>query len=125
MTQEQISQEELIQRLKEAAEYDGWKYYNDAPNDYPKGYYMIEDNEGWANSAVDLFEEMYYHTSFDWSVPVWSKVYEEAKNLALNSITNYEITAYYAINGSNQFLFFITLSDLIREVNKCKQSKTE
>lgn len=114
-----MNQDELIERLKEVAEYHGctfengeWKlpaYINpkSVPERFGDGYCLKYTNEAdpW---------DLKYHTSFDWSVPVWSKVFKEYPEIAMN----YSLQAAMYIDDNNPLQFFINLSDLIREIKK-------
>lgn len=47
---------ELIEKIKTVATYDGWEYVNDAPDDYPNGYWV---SEKWGGNAQ--LENMSFH----------------------------------------------------------------
>lgn len=117
-----MNQDELIERRKEVAEYDGWELHNVHPTNNPLlDFYLYK-----AANDVLLFEDLKYHTSFDWSVPVWSKIYTKdvytENGLALNIdiLVEYNVRSFTAINNNNPLQFFINLSDLIREIKKYK-----
>lgn len=47
--------------------FDGFEFVNDAPEDYPKGYYTHKE------LGFLTIEEMGYDCSYQWLMPVWVK----------------------------------------------------
>lgn len=59
--------ENLNEKLKMVAEYDGLKIFHANTTD-----------EHWTNGdKKSIIWELRYHTSYDWQIPVWQKVYKE------------------------------------------------
>ena len=52
------------------AEFDGWEFVNDAPEEYPNGYWLNKDE---TNTNILQLEDMNYDLSYDWLMPVWHK----------------------------------------------------
>ena len=58
------------------ARYDGWEYVNDAPDDYPDGYWMYYEKyeEMELRDGPKQLSDMEYDTDWNWLIPVVKKV---------------------------------------------------
>lgn len=64
-----ITQDKILHGNKVIAEFMGAYYVNDAPEDYPDGYYMNDIDD-----IPLLPDEFYFHSSWDWLMPVVEKI---------------------------------------------------
>jgi hypothetical protein len=71
------------------AEFDGFQFHNDDPEQFPKGYY-IHPEPGTDGHTADTLE---YSTSWDWLMPVWYKF----RDLGIDNLTpdEYEMLRGY------------------------------
>lgn len=112
-----MNQVELIEKLKLVAEYDGYdisgmyiseiKTYSPSQNIY----------EEYEEERPIGFLDLKYHTSFDWSIPVWNKLCNEC-NDKLDIIFPFYSEQLKNINNNDPLQFFISLTDLISELKK-------
>lgn len=117
-----MNKDELIERLKEVAEYVGWHDSTYSSFTPPNERYCFRspDNKSYIKEPI-ISDDFSFHTSFDWSIPVWSKVFNEATSvLKTDMVMEYNVYSFTAINQNDPFQFFINLSDLIREIKKYK-----
>lgn len=87
MTQEQATQVEVI------AAYDGWKYESeewDMMYKVSEGFYYHED-ERFEDLDIGSLEDMQYHSSDNWIMPVARKVWRELENMLMEDMTNNEL----------------------------------
>ena len=94
--------------------FDGAEYVNDAPKDYPNGYYIH------AYEAGALPEDWRYHESWDWLMPVVEKCLSAPEDLENQFDTHYD-----AIHDA---LWSINIEETYKEVIefiKCTVNKKE
>lgn len=119
-----MNQDELIERLKDIMEYEKFPFNDYKQDHYPKEYYTFDLEDG--NKYLIDKEFVKYHTSFDWSVPVWSRAAKDYNEIHLKYKTSISIRnkhweiAAKSIHYNDPLQFFINLSDLIREIKKYK-----
>ena len=76
--------ENLNEKLKIVAEYDGLKIFHANTTD-----------EHWTNGdKKSIIWELRYHTSYDWQIPVWQKVYKEIFDAAFKTISGTQVNQY-------------------------------
>lgn len=64
-----MTPQEITEGNKLIAEFDGYKFYNDAQGDFPNGYYCLKDN------SLPMFpEDFCYHENWSWLMPVVEKI---------------------------------------------------
>ena len=67
-----MSNEDLEKRIIAVMEFHGWKLLGNG-----RGQYMRPKVDGlncpMLLSGAQIFEHTYYHTSYDWLMPVWAK----------------------------------------------------
>lgn len=112
-----MNQDELIERLKEVAEYDGKTV--ETENGITQ---VMVSKAGNVEFYQPIVTACAYHTSFDWSISVWSKAIRNVKALAhrnkLVELADFYHNCTQSINTNDPLQFFINLSDLIREIKK-------
>lgn len=120
-----MNQDELIERLKEVAEYDGWHDSTYSSFTPPNERYCFRspDKKSYIKEPI-MSDDFSYHTSFDWSVPVWSKAVDKVRELVFKNnpidLHSFSLLCTQSINANDPLQFFINLSDLIREIKKHK-----
>lgn len=79
------------------AQFMGYKFINDAPKDFPRGYYYTEEPEAdWITA-----ESMRYDESWDWLMPVVEKIQSEnidgefTVSMGYGAISNLGIISHY------------------------------
>ena len=70
-----MTEEEILEGNKLIAEFLGSKWINDAPEDYPNGYYYQPENIE-EDVPTGLPEEWSFNSSWDWLIPCIDKIYE-------------------------------------------------
>ncbi|MGN6438495.1 MAG: hypothetical protein ACTHMM_18270 [Agriterribacter sp.] len=67
---------DIIQGNKVVAEYQGYEYVNDSPQEYPEGYmYKADEDEGYGHA--EILTEMEYSTDWNWFMPAYNKFRSE------------------------------------------------
>jgi len=91
-------QQEILEGNKIIAIFDGCEFVNDAPEDFPNGYYMPH---------LHTPEELEYHESWDWIMPVVEKIARSGnyclKEHQSNTISNRGY-AYHISISNNVFM---------------------
>lgn len=54
--------------------YEGAEFVNDAPEDYPEGYYTIDDPMEPEVSGFIVLKDCEYHHNWNWLIPVVKKL---------------------------------------------------
>ena len=94
-----MSEKEIIEGNRLIGIFLGMEYVNDAPSDYPEGYYVSEDNE-LAYYLPYSIEDWEFYLSWDWLMPVIERISnqceepEELDNLKYALLTNNIDEAY-------------------------------
>lgn len=87
------------EKLKLVAEFDGWEH----------GYGVIWNQDGRAMSC----KGWEYHTSWDWQIPVWAKLYESGWTTTEND-NLYRM----AVSFNNPSEGFEIIVQIIQRINK-------
>lgn len=120
---------ELQEKLKVVAEYDGWVWRSEYRQWSKTTTDGVHTNTRYVSDLQ--IQDFQYHTSFDWSVPVYSKAIKEADEVNFNHKNNsgsekidserFHIDMVDAIESDDKLAFFENLYNLITELQKAKQ----
>ena len=66
----ELTEQEIREGCLLLAEFDGMIYLNELSNKYPNGILVYDDEE---NDEIFEPDDLEYHTSYDWLMPVWVK----------------------------------------------------
>lgn len=90
-----MTQKEILRGNKLIGIFLGMKYINDAPEDFPNGYYIPTNSDD--TDIPLLVEDWYFHSSWDWLKPVIDKIanlYEEGIQQPNGTIYTFTIFAH-------------------------------
>ena len=90
-----MTQKEILEGNKLIAIFIGAEFVNDAPDDYPKGYYYLTSEEFDLPYAAEDFN---FHASWDWLMPVVEKI----ENQTLQCNRDYYFSMGSVIGGKYQ-----------------------
>ncbi len=68
-----MTKKEIIEGNKLIALFDGFEFLNDNSEFCPNGYFVMNSEEGHNNMHHP--EELNYHKSYDWLMPVFEKIF--------------------------------------------------
>lgn len=74
-----LTREEIIEGNRLIAEFDGFLFINDNPEFLPNGYFVLNSKEGFHNQTNP--DELNYHSSWDWLMPVVEKIEKINSNI--------------------------------------------
>lgn len=124
---------ELEEKLKLVAEYDGYfeSTYQSFTPPNTRNCLRKKIDSNWDNDIIIKMpiheSDFKYHTSFDWSIPVWAKANKEMYKIIepfsenAGNFVALEQRAEIAIREDNKQAFFDNLVELILQIEETKK----